>query len=158
MTKRFAAAALLLALALPLYADFNAVARAIDGYRGVKRIWMPGVGLARFFVWVVSPKGVHDFQVAAFEGADNIDGRDLQSILASNLEPGFTPLVRVWSHKSSEWSFVYVRPRGENSSRLELMVLAKDDDDTVLVRVDVDAEIIARELDEPRNMHRVARR
>ena len=155
MTKRIVAAALFLALALPLYADFNALADAIDNYRGVKRVWMPGIGLARVLVWVARPKGVHDFQVAAFEGAENIDARDLHALLQSKLEPGFVPLVKVYSRKSHEWSFVYVRPRA-NSDRLELMVLAHDDDDTVLVRVDVDAETIARELDHPRNVHRVA--
>ena len=157
MTKRLAAAVLLFAVALPLHADFHAIARAIDGHRGVKRVWMPGIGLARFFVWIVQPKGVHDFQIAVFEGADAIDPRDLQAVVQSKIDPGFRPLVQVWSRKSGEWNYIYVRPRA-NSDRMELLILAHDDEDTVLIRVDLDPEIIARELSEPRNVHRVARR
>jgi hypothetical protein len=157
VTKRFALAALLVAFASPLYADFNAIARTIDGYRGVKRVWTPGIGLARFFVRVVAPAGVHDFQVAVFEGADDLDPRELHSMLRSKIEPGFVPLVQVRSQKSGEWNFIYVRPRA-NSERFEMMLLTHDNDDTVLIRVDVDAEVLARELDHPRNVHRVARR
>ena len=157
MTKRFALAALLFALASPLYADFNSIARAIDGYRGVKRVWTPGVGLARFFVRVIAPAGVHDFQIAVFEGAESLDPRELHDMFRSKIAPGFMPLVQVRSRKSHEWNFIYVRPR-PHSDRIEMMLLAHDNDDTVLIRVDVDPEVLARELDEPRNVHRMARR
>ena len=157
MIKRLLCAALLVGITLPTYAGFNDIARALDRQRGVKRVWMPGLGLARVLVWVVQPKGVHDFQLATFKGADHVDPRELQELLRANVDRGFTPLVRVWSKKSGEWSFVYARPR-PNSGRVELLVLAHDDDDTVLVRVDVDATIIARELQEPRRAHQVARR
>jgi hypothetical protein len=153
VTKRLAAAILLLIAAVPMYADFNRVARAIDSRAGVKRVWIPFLGVARFFIWGIHPKGVHDFQLATFEGAGDLDPRELQSLLESEMGKGFTPLVQVWSKKSGEWSFIYVRPKGE---RMELMVLAHDSSDTVLVRVDVNAEILARELDHPRNVRRVA--
>lgn len=156
MTKRLLCAALLAAIALPMYADFNTLARAIDQQRGIKRIWMPGLGLARFLVWVVRPKGVHDFQLVTFEGGDAADPHQLQAIMRENVGPGFTPLVRVWSKKSSEWSFVYARMR-PNNERVELIVLAHDDDDTVLVRVEVNATTIARELQSPRGVTRWAR-
>ncbi|HJQ41203.1 MAG TPA: hypothetical protein VKB93_29035 [Thermoanaerobaculia bacterium] len=155
MTKRLLCAVLLTALALPMYADFNSIARAIDRQQGVKRVWVPGLGLARFLVWVVRPKGVHDFQLVTFEGGDDADPRQLQAIMRDNVGPGFTPLVRVWSKKSREWSFIYARTR-PNSERVELIVLAHDDEDTVLVRVDVDATIIGRELHTPRSVTRYA--
>ena len=42
---------------------------------------------------------------------------------------------------------------------MELMILAHDHEQTVLVRVEVDAEVLARELgDRPRNVTRMARR
>ena len=156
MTRRWSIAALLVALALPMRADFNDVARAIDGYRGVKRVWMPGLGIARLFVWVIQPKGVHDFQIATFEGADDIDPHELHALLESNAGRGFAPLVRTWSRKSGEWSFIYARPH-PNSDRIELLVLTHDDEDTVLVRVDVDATQIAKELNQPRNVTHYAR-
>lgn len=155
MIKRLLAAALLLALTLPLHADFNEIARAIDAQRGVKKTWIPGIGLARFFIWMVRPQGVRDFQIAVFEGTEGLDPRELQGMMRAKVGPGFAPLVQVRSKKSREWSFIYARPR-PNSDRIELVVLVQDDSDTVLVRVDVNADTLARELHEPRNVRRVA--
>ena len=161
MTKRLAAAvglALMLALALPAHADFASVARAIDSQQGVDRVWVPFLGLARFFVRVVQPEGVHDFQLVTFEGADHVDPRTLGNIIRTQAGPGFRPLVQVWSRRSNDWSFIYARPSGR-ADRLELMILAHDGEDTALVRVDVDAEIVAREIrDSPRQVSKVARR
>lgn len=158
MTKRLAAALLVLAVALPLHADFASVARAIDAKKGVKRIWIPFLGVARFAVRMVQPEGVRDFQLVTFQGTDDLDPRELQTLLRDKIGKGFVPLVQVWSGKAGkkEWSFIYARPHGKN--RVELVVLAHDDEDTALVRVDLDADVVARELGEPRNVTRVARR
>lgn len=157
MSKRLAAAALTaILIGQPAFAGFSEVARAIDGHRGVSRVWIPFLGLARIFVHIAEPKGVHDFQLATFEGADRIDPRELHDILRAKAGKGFVPLVRVWSRKSSEWSFIYARPHGK---RMELLVLTHDHEDTVLVRVDVDVEVIAKEIENnPRSVTRVARR
>lgn len=158
MTKRVLAALLVLAVTIPAYADFGALARALDAEKGVKRVWIPFLGLARIAVRIVHPEGVRDFQLATFEGADNVDPLRLQQLLHDKLGKGFVPLVRVWSKKGDkkEWSFIYVRPHGKD--RMELVILAHDDEDTALVRVDVDAEVLARELGEPRGVTRMARR
>jgi len=159
MTKRIAAALLLLTVvALPLHADFASIARAIDAKQGVKRIWIPFLSIARVAVRMIEPEGVRDFQLATFEGAADLDPRMLHEIIRTKAGAGFVPLVQVWSRKSSEWSFIYARPSAR-ADRLELMILAHDDGDTVLVRMDVDPTIVARELkDRPRNVTNVARR
>lgn len=159
MTKRAAAAiALFFVVALPLHADFASVARAIDDQSGVHRVWIPFLGLARAVVRVVQPEGVHDFQLATFEGADELDPRWLHEVLRTQAGPGFTPLVQTWSRKGKEWSFIYARPSAQ-ANRLELMILTHDKDDTVLVRVAVDANVVARELrDRPSEVTHVAGR
>lgn len=159
MSKRVAIAlALLAVVALPLHADFASVARAIDAQQGVKRIWIPFLGIARIAVRMIAPEGVHDFQLATFEGADGVDPRALHDIMRSKVGAGFMPLVQVYSRKSREWSFIYARPSA-GGKRLELMILAHDSEDTVLVRVDVDANTVARELrDKPRDVTNMARR
>ena len=158
MTKRLAAATLLiLFVAGPLYADFNAVARAIDSQRGVSRVWIPFLGLARVAVWVARPEGVRDFQLVTFEGTKNVDGRAMQRLVQSKIGPGYTPLVQTWSRKKGEWSFIYAKPTG--GKFMELVVIAHDGDETVLVRVDVNADVVAREINkEPRNVSQVAGR
>lgn len=158
MSKRIAAALLVIAIAAPLHADFSAVARAIDHQEGVRRIWIPFLGVARAVVWVVRPEGVRDFQLVTFHSDRRVDPRNLQAIMREKAGPGFKPLVQVWSRRSGEWSFIYARPSAEKS-RIELMVLAHDDEETVLVRVDVDADVIARELEErPRHVTAMAGR
>lgn len=149
---------LLLVVTTPAFAGFNEIARAIESKRGVDRVWIPFLGFARMAVRLVEPEGVRDFQFATFEGADKLDPRELQSILRSKVGPGFKPLVQVWSRKSSEWSFIYARPSRDGST-IELMLLAHDHEDTVLIRVAVDAEVLARELGEsPRGVVSVAGR
>jgi hypothetical protein len=151
MSKRVLAALLFISvLAVPAHADFDSIANAIGAKRGVKRIWIPFLGVARLAVWIVSPKGVHDFQLATFEGGRNINPDELRAILRTNVEKGFAPLVQVWSKHSREWSFIYARP-GKTPNRMQLLVLAYDGDDTTLVQVDVNPEVIARELNDPRH-------
>ncbi|HVG23075.1 MAG TPA: hypothetical protein VND45_02875 [Thermoanaerobaculia bacterium] len=124
----------------------------------MKRVWIPFLGMARFAVRVIAPEGVHDFQLATFEGAGDVDPKTLAGIIRAQAGPGFTPLVQVWSRRSNDWSFIYARP-SKNADRLELMILARDAADTVLVRVDVDANTVARELkNSPRHVSDVARR
>lgn len=159
MTKRLLFALLILTVTLPAAADFAAVARALDRKSGVKRIYIPLLGLARFAVRVVQPEGVNDFQLATFEGTDNVDPRELQLMMRDKLGAGFKPLVQVWSKKSGkkEWSFIYARPRG-NGENIEVVILAHDNEDTVLVRVDVNARVLAQQLNEPRTVRRMAHR
>lgn len=153
--SRILAAVLSLVVTLPVFADFSAVARALES-QGVNRISIPFLGLARLMVRMAQPEGIHDFQLATFEGGDDLDPKLVADIIRTKAGNGFRPLVQVWSRRSNEWSFIYVRPSG-NAERLELMILARDGSETALVRVDVDANIIARELrDSPREVSKVA--
>jgi hypothetical protein len=157
MTKRLVLATLIVLFAVqPAHAGFAEIARAIDAHQGVNRIYIPLLGLARFAVRVVAPEGVHDFQLATFEGAADVDARELHAILKAKIGPGFTPLVQVWSRRQKEWSFIYARPHGDGK-RIELVVLTHDHSDTVLVRVEVDANKLARTInDSPRGVIRIA--
>ena len=157
MIRRLAAAALVVALAAPAaHADFSAIARAIDAQRGVSRIWIPFLGVARVAVWLVQPEGVRDFQLVTFRGADKVDAAALQAIMHANAGQGFVPLVQARSRRTGEWSFIYARPM-KDGKHVELMVLAHDDENTVLVRVEADTSVIAHEMERrPRNITHVA--
>jgi hypothetical protein len=156
--KRLAlAAALVLTVALPLHADFRTIANAIDAQHGVHRVWIPFLGLARTIVRVVDPEGVHDFQLAVFEGRGKLTPEELRDLMARNVDKGFRPLVQTYSKRSGEWSFIYARP-SRTANRFELIILNAEKDETVLVRVDVDANVLARELDHPIEVSKMARR
>lgn len=156
MTRRaIAAAALLLVVALPLHAGFASVARAIDAKEGVKRIWIPFMGIARVVVRVIEPHGVNDFQLVTFEGAGRLDSTELQALMRQQAGPGFQPLVQARSKR--EWSFIYAKPARDGRS-VELLILTRDDEEAVLVRVNVNAEVIARQMNDPRHVKDVASR
>jgi hypothetical protein len=159
VTKRLVSALVVVMLiAQPLHAGFAEVARALDAQKGVDRIWIPFLGLARFFVRMAAPEGVHDFQLVTFTGGEKLESRDVQRIMREKMGAGFVPLVQVRSRKSREWSFIYARP-SKKADRFELVMLVHDHEDTVLVRLDIDAEMLAREMNEhPRNVTSVARR
>jgi hypothetical protein len=156
--RRVVTLLLLTLIALPLHADFSSIARAIDAQHGVSRVWIPFLGIARVAVIMVAPEGIHDFQLVTFEGADNVDPHKLHDIIRTQAGLGFSPLVQTWSRHSNEWSFIYAKP-SRHTNRLELIVLVHDHEETVLVRVEVDADKVAREVrKQPREVSHVARR
>ena len=157
MIRRAALALLLMAaIAAPAHADFNSMARAIESKSGVSRTWIPFMGLARMVTWVASPHGVHDFQLATFEQPVKMSSKEMHALLLKHAGKGFTPLVQVRS-KNGESNFIYARPfRG--GKRIELLILAHESSETTLVRVEVNAELFASKLGEPRNVSHIAHR
>jgi hypothetical protein len=152
MTKRIAAITLFALAALPLRADFNAVVREVGSHRGLHRVPIPFLGLARFAVWIVHPEGVHDFQLATFEGnAEDVDGSLIGDLLARNAGSGFRPIVRVQSNRrGGEWTFIFARPQGET---FELLVATSDDKETTVVRAVVDLDRLQRAVNQSRHGH-----
>ena len=137
---------LLLAVAAPAFADFRDVERDLRSRLG-RPMYIPFLGFARFATWIVHPKGVRDFQLVTWERdkgpAVNLDGVELEQMLRRGLAADFQPVVRVRERK--EWTFIYVRPVGD---RFEMMLLTHDRSDTVLVRAEIDAEQLARAINE----------
>ena len=156
MNKRALLAVLLIAVAAPLYADFSSIERALTTRLG-RPTYIPLLGLLRLATWVAHPEGVHDFQLAVYEGPRRgLDGVEIERIVAREVPRGFAPLVRVRS-RNGEWAFIYARPSG---NRVELIIVAHDhgDGDTTLVRVDIDAVRVAREMGDAHKMVKIARR
>lgn len=148
--SKFVAISLSLLIALPLYADFNSIARALRSELG-SPTWIPFLGLARVGSNVVHPNGVHDFQLAVFEHG-RFDGHQA-ALLLSREAPGFSPMVRAQSR--GEWTLIYSRP--SENGRVELLILTSDAHETVLVRCDLDAATFARSMDKPETLASVAR-
>lgn len=135
-------------------ADFSSLARAVSRKPGVQRVWIPFLGLARAAVWVVSPKGVHDFQLVTFEGQGLNDAASFAALMQDHIRD-YQPLVRV-RERGGDFSYIYVKPG--KGDRIELIVFTHDKSDTVLVRVEVDAKVLAAEIGYPRKVGTIARR
>jgi hypothetical protein len=129
------------------HADFDQLVRAVESQRGLHRIWTPGIGLVRLGVRIVHPDGVHDFELAVFEGETQFDDAQFNAILRTSPD---TPIVRVHSNHSGETAIIWARPVG--NSRFEMLLMAHDPgDNTVVLRAVVDAERLAREIANPRH-------
>ena len=158
MSRRFSIVALIVfsVAAQPLFADFHSVRRGLRKL-GFEQTWIPFLGLARSMVRIVQPKGVHDFQIAVYDTSPEVSGTAIEAMLRRSVGRGFTPLVRVFSAKKGEAVFVYARP-GRDERMIELIVLAHERNETVLVRLAADSEIVAREFGDPVKMGALASR
>src|SRR3954463_589309 len=155
MTKRALFAVLLIAFAAPLYADFNSIERALTARLG-KPTYIPLLGVVRFCTWIARPEGVHAFQLAVYEGPrHSVDGVEIERIVAREIPRGFSPLVRTRA-RNGEWALIYARPDGD---RVELYVIAHDhgDGDTTLIRVDIDAVRVAKNMGDAHEMVKMAK-
>ena len=159
MSKRGLVAAALLSLvtAQPALADFHAVSRGLERGFGFRKTWIPFLGVARLAIRTVHPTGVHDFQLAVYEKTPKTDPLAIEKMMASQVARGYTRLVRVRSARSGEWTFIYARPT-KDERVMELLVLAHDDSETVLVRVTADMEKVMRQLGDPVKMRMIAER
>jgi hypothetical protein len=157
MTKRALAALVLVALAVPLYADFGGMEHALTARLG-RPTYIPLLGLVRFATWFVRPEGVHDFQLVMYEGPRRgVDAAEIQRAVEREIPRGFSPLVRA-RERNGEWTLIYAKAKGE--SRLELVIVAHDhgDGDTTLIRVDVDAERVAKNMGDAHGIMKIAKR
>lgn len=159
MTKRLAVGALLLTLvAPPAFADFSHVARALERRLGTNRTWIPFFGVARALVRTIHPQGVHDVQLAVFEGhRELVTGRDVEQMLKGTVDKNYAPIVRVYSAKKGEWTFIYANAKPKRDGVVDLLIVAHEDKETVVVRVVADAATVARGLGEPVRMSRLGR-
>lgn len=142
-------------LSLPAYAGFDEVLAGLHAKLG-RSTWIPGMGLVRAGIRVTHYNGVHDLQLAMFDGKGSFDPAEADRMMRTRIGGGYTPMVRVRSKRDHEWSFIYSKPDGE---LMDLVVLTNDGSDTVLVRVLVDPQAVTKYIDrEPRNVALVARR
>ncbi|HUQ31443.1 MAG TPA: hypothetical protein VM095_04950 [Pyrinomonadaceae bacterium] len=129
--------------------DFDAIAKHIKLYYHARRVSIPFLGLAKFFVKIVRPAGVKSFKVAIFEDLNIGDGTtdaELSLIMRNALSVEWQPLVRARSH-DGERVYVYAREAGEN---LKLMVVTIDKSDAVVAKVKLSPKRLSEFLNNPK--------
>src|SRR5918911_2115628 len=117
--------------------EFDAITKHLKLRYNAKRVSIPFLGLANFFVKIVRPAGVKSFKVAIFEDLNFGSGQGgsvgLNAVMRTALSPEWQPLVRVRS-RDGEQLYVYAREAGEN---IKLMVVTIDRTDAVAARVKI---------------------
>jgi hypothetical protein len=129
--------------------EFDAITKHIKLFYKAKRVSIPFLGLANFFVKIVRPAGVKSFKVAIFEDLDLASATSdagLSLVMRSALSPEWHPLVRVRS-RDGEQVYVYAREAGEN---IKLMVVTIDRTDAVVARVKISPKRLNEFVNNPK--------
>ena len=125
-------------------ADFDGLVRAVESSSRLHRIWMPGMGIVRMAVRIAHPEGVHDLQLARFSGEGDIN---FEQVIKST--PA-SPMIRSRNNRTGETAVIWARPL--HGDLIEMLILAHDPgDETVVVRVVVSGEMLAREFADPKH-------
>lgn len=130
--------------------EFDAITQHLKSQFNARRVNIPFLGLANFFVKIVRPAGVKSVKVAIFEDLSLAPGQGAASafnaFMRRALSPAWQPLLRVRS-RDGEQLFVYAREAGEN---IKLMVVTIDQTDAVVARVKLSPKRLADFLQDPK--------
>ena len=147
--KRILIAAVLLAAPALAENDFDSLVRSMENHYGTKKTHMPFLGVANFFVKVARPAGTKDFKLAIFEDVSRDRHPSAEELDSRFLSRGWKPFVRVVSNKKRERVQIYARQSGRDH---ELLVTTFEAHEAVMVRVKVNAENLAKWVNNPRAM------
>ncbi|HKC64742.1 MAG TPA: hypothetical protein VKB86_13960 [Pyrinomonadaceae bacterium] len=129
--------------------EFDAITNHLKLHYNARRVHIPFLGLANFFVHVVHPAGVKSFKVAVFENlnftADKPDS-GLSQVMRSALSTDWQPMVRA-SSREGEQVYVYARSDGAN---IKMMVVTVDRDEAVVARFKFSPEKLSEFLNNPK--------
>lgn len=118
--------------------DFDAVVTHIKNEYGAKKHSMPfGVG---FLVRMAHPAGVKRVKVAILDHLAGVGDTRLDAVVRDALTPDWQPIVRVFSRKVREQTYVYLRPSGND---VEVFVVVVDDEEATVVKAMIDPESLA---------------
>jgi hypothetical protein len=142
-----ALAAILFAIpAATARADFSEVVAAIEARGGHHKTVIPLFGLVRMMIWIAHPEGVHDLQLATWEGKRfSIDGREIEPLLRVKAGATYRPMVATRS-RNGAWTYIYTRPApGE---LMEMLLVTHDRSDTTVLRALIEPKRLAEEIND----------
>ena len=146
--RSIAAAAIMLLLTAGCSngSEFRTLCNAVGSEPGVKRQWVPFMGLARTGVRMIKPSGVHDIRLAVYEHPNGLHGSNprLDAAIARITDEGWAPMVRV-TEAGGARTTVWIRPEGD---LMDMLVLAHDSEESVVVHMKVDSEKLMADLAE----------
>ena len=139
----------------PAFADepeFSAVAKHLREHYHATERHIPFIGLAYFAVKLVRPAGVKSVKVKIYENLNythNGVDDELHSALQHSLGPNWQPLVRVYSRKDGEQTFVYSKQEGKC---MRLMVVIVEREQATIVKVKINPDALLKFMDNPKIM------
>jgi hypothetical protein len=129
--------------------EFEAITRHLKLHYNAKRIHIPFLGLANFFVKMIKPAGVKSFKVAVFQDLNFTAGSndtELGQVMRNALSADWQPVVRA-RERDGEQVYIYAKADGDN---IKLMVVTLDHSDAVVARVKVSPEKLSEFMNNPK--------
>jgi hypothetical protein len=126
--------------------DFDALVRSMESHYGSKKVHIPMLGFANFLVKVARPAGTKDFKLAVFEDVDSDRHPTAERLDDALLPQGWKPFARVTSNRKGERVHIYSRQSHRDH---ELMIATLERREAVIVRVRLNAERLARWVNNP---------
>jgi hypothetical protein len=129
--------------------EFEAITNHLKLLYNAKRIHIPFLGLANFFVHIIKPAGVKSFKVAIFEDLNFTPGNtdsELGQVMRNALSADWQPVVRA-RERDGEQVYVYAKSDGEN---IKLMVVTIDHTNAVVARVKISPQKLSEFLNDPK--------
>ena len=142
--------ALLLLASMAAFAGddgFDRLVRSVERQFGVKKTYIPFMGVANFFVKVARPAGTSGIKVAVFEDLklrDDVDPAWLDRTMAGATE-GLRPMVRVHSRRDHEVTYIYAGDLGKTT---KMLIATFERDEATIVEVKVNLETLMRTVNE----------
>ena len=146
---------LILVSAASAGSDFDLLVRAMESNYGTKRLQIPFMGVANFFVKVARPAGTKDFKLAVLEHIDDTLHPSAEQLETTFQPQGWRPFVKVVSRKSGERVHIYARQSHRDH---ELLITTLERNEATMVQVRVDAERLAKWVNDPMRMCRMESR
>lgn len=123
-------------------AGFTEVVRTVERSTGIRRIYIPFMGMARSFIRVVEPKGLSDFRIAVFEGRGRSVRDDFDQALITAMGPGWQKVVTAVSRRGQdETALIFARPV---KNRMRMMIVAHERDEAAVIELEVDLKEFSR--------------
>jgi hypothetical protein len=120
--------------------DFDAVVGHLKKqYAAKKTEGLPFV--AKMALKFAHPAGLKSFRVTVLEELQGaLDNAGLDAVIRDNLTGDWQPIVRIYSRKERQQTYVYLRTDADDA---EFFVVAVDDEEATVVKVKLDVDKLA---------------
>jgi hypothetical protein len=141
-------AALFAAAAAAGDASFDSVVRHIETELHIRRTNVPLLGLANLVAQ--SKPGVKQLDLAIFEDLDYSPpaAARFDQIMRGASGGGWSALLRVWSRRDGESTYIYAKPDGRD---WRILLANFEPREAVMIETRVTPEVLLRSLDDPKH-------
>ncbi len=129
--------------------DFKAVVHSVESNLGIRRMHIPLFGMAMFVARAAgATQGVHKLDIAIYDelNYEPPSVGKFDAIMRSAVGERWTPFVRVRSKGDGEYTYIYLRPDGDE---WRMLVASFEPHEAVIVHLKLNAEALMHDLEDP---------